>query len=299
MDQRLATVTSAGTVYWHHTDHLGSVIATSDSNGQTLGVATYSPHGEGAPPLHSPFGFTGRQYDPETGLYYYRARYYSPYLGQFLTTDPIGTRDDPNLYAYVGLDPANGTDPTGKHKEYRWSGRNDLTIIVPIYIPPADASVISATRADISSRLSAEFDGSYTRQTGPFWNRRTETINVTVQARFESAPGAGVNNMTAVAGLGRGRVDRVGGQEIMLDPTDSGSGVIVHEVGHILGAEDHYDKSTFLPKPTWGGNLMGDRSVIDLAVPGGSIDQRNFDEIFSHRPTSETCASTGSGGRCK
>jgi RHS repeat-associated protein len=114
MDQRLATVTASGAVYWHHTDHLGSVIATSDSNGQTVGVATYSPHGEGAPPLHSPFGFTGRQYDPETGLYYYRARYYSPYLGQFLTTDPIGTKDDPNLYMYVGLDPANATDPTGE-----------------------------------------------------------------------------------------------------------------------------------------------------------------------------------------
>jgi len=114
MDQRLATVTPSGVVYWHHADHQGSVIATSDSNGKTVGTATYSPHGEGAPPAQSPFGYTGRQYDPETGLYYYRARYYSPYLGQFLTRDPIGTKDDPNLYMYVGLDPANATDPTGR-----------------------------------------------------------------------------------------------------------------------------------------------------------------------------------------
>ncbi|WP_168196763.1 RHS repeat-associated core domain-containing protein [Brevundimonas sp. M20] len=114
MDQRLATVTASGAVYWHHTDHQGSVIATSGSDGQTVGTATYSPHGEGAPPAQSPFGYTGRQYDPETGLYYYRARYYSPYLGTFLSMDPIGTKDDPNLYIYVGLDPTNATDPTGR-----------------------------------------------------------------------------------------------------------------------------------------------------------------------------------------
>ena len=119
MDARLATVTAAGAVYWHHVDHQGTVIATSDSAGQTVGTASYSPYGEfgagiSAPPQHSPFGYTGRQYDVETGLYQYRARYYSPRLGQFLSMDPIGTKDDPNLYMYVGLDPVNKTDPTGK-----------------------------------------------------------------------------------------------------------------------------------------------------------------------------------------
>lgn len=65
------------------------------------------------PPQHSPFGYTGRQFDPETGLYQYRARYYSPRLGQFLSMDPIGSKDDPNLYGYVGNDPVNATDPSG------------------------------------------------------------------------------------------------------------------------------------------------------------------------------------------
>tara|TARA_R110002051_G_scaffold41530_7_gene86145 strand:+ start:29961 stop:36506 length:6546 start_codon:yes stop_codon:yes gene_type:complete len=119
MDARLATVTPAGAVYWHHVDHQGSVIATSDSAGQTVGTASYSPFGEfgagvSTTPQHSPFGYTGRQYDPETGLYQYRARYYSPRLGQFLSMDPIGTKDDPNLYLYVANDPVNNTDPTGK-----------------------------------------------------------------------------------------------------------------------------------------------------------------------------------------
>ncbi len=88
------------------------------NNGQTIGTANYSPYGEfgdgiSGPPAGSYFGYTGRLWDPETGLYQYRARYYSPRLGVFLSTDPIGTKDDPNLYLYVGLDPVNGIDPTG------------------------------------------------------------------------------------------------------------------------------------------------------------------------------------------
>src|SRR5882724_6246821 len=61
----------------------------------------------------NPFRYTGRYLDAETGLYYYRARYYSAKLGRFLQTDPIGTKDDLDLYAYVGNDPLAHTDPTG------------------------------------------------------------------------------------------------------------------------------------------------------------------------------------------
>ena len=60
------------------------------------------------------YGFTGREFDTETGLYYYRARHYDPGQGRFIQSDPLGfAAGDLNLYAYTWNDPANWSDPSG------------------------------------------------------------------------------------------------------------------------------------------------------------------------------------------
>jgi RHS repeat-associated protein len=64
--------------------------------------------------LVNPFQYTGRESDPETGLYYYRARYYDPQSGRFIGEDFLKFDSERvNLYAYVGNDPTNLFDPLG------------------------------------------------------------------------------------------------------------------------------------------------------------------------------------------
>ena len=64
--------------------------------------------------IKQPFTYTGREFDHETGLYYYRARYYDSKVGRFITKDPIGfDGGDYNLYAYVKNNSANLVDPMG------------------------------------------------------------------------------------------------------------------------------------------------------------------------------------------
>ena len=82
--------------------------------------------------VQQPFTFTGREYGPKSGLYYYRARYYDPISGRFLTKDPIGfAGGDVNLYRYVQNNPLNFTGPTGE--------------IFPVLLVPYLAGVLIGT----------------------------------------------------------------------------------------------------------------------------------------------------------
>jgi RHS repeat-associated protein len=117
-DQVLAQDSETGMV-WSLADRLGSIDVLVNEQGVIVDQRTYDSFGNTLsqldPTVKFRFGYTGRESDPETGLYYYRARYFDANVGRFISTDPIGFEaGDSNLYRYVFNNSTTYTDPSGK-----------------------------------------------------------------------------------------------------------------------------------------------------------------------------------------
>ena len=126
IDEPLAMLRS-GTTSYYQADGLGSITSLSNTAGALAQTYTFDSFGKqtaSSGSLTNPFEFTSRELDSETNLYYFRARYYDPAIGRFTREDPLrfGARD-PNFYNYVGQNPVNYTDPSGKLPIYgNWCG---------------------------------------------------------------------------------------------------------------------------------------------------------------------------------
>ncbi|MGD9240692.1 MAG: RHS repeat-associated core domain-containing protein, partial [Desulfobacterales bacterium] len=113
-------MSQGGQTFYFHTDRMGSISRVTYQEGRIAASYEYDAFGRMASQtgsLANLFTYTAREFDKVTGLYYYRARYYDPELGRFLTTDPVpGDVDRPleqNPYLYVMNGPTRFTDPLG------------------------------------------------------------------------------------------------------------------------------------------------------------------------------------------
>jgi RHS repeat-associated protein len=113
IDEPLAREDSSGALSYFHLDALSSPIKTTDAAGAVIATYVYDAFGNLQQGTPVTFGFTSREPDGVTGLVYYRARYFDPKIGRFLTEDPAGLVGSRNLYAYVDNSPTNFTDPLG------------------------------------------------------------------------------------------------------------------------------------------------------------------------------------------
>jgi RHS repeat-associated protein len=119
-------VDHSGQRFYYVKDRQYSITAITDASGNIVELYEYSAFGlmtifdssnqditATGSTIGNPYGFTGRRWDQETELWYYRNRMYSPELGRFMQRDPEGYVDGMNLYAYVKNNPLRYLDPMG------------------------------------------------------------------------------------------------------------------------------------------------------------------------------------------
>ncbi len=137
IDQPLSDVVG-GAAKFYQADGLGSITALADISGSATDAYVTDTFGNttsSAGTTRNPYRYTARDLDSETGLYYYRARYYDPAVGRFIGEDPIRLSGGTNFYEYVYANPTTAADPLGLQEPARAPAPEPTLPRGPIPVP--------------------------------------------------------------------------------------------------------------------------------------------------------------------
>lgn len=257
------------------TDAIGSTLGLADSTGAIQAQYTYDAFGNTTAlgTSANSFQFTGRESDG-SGLYFNRARYYSPTTGRFISEDPIGfTGGGPNLYSYTGNDPINFTDSLGLDYTTYQSVMGLLVYVnasITIYGPGA------------SPELAAQWQHWITNA----WNKNPgfRKCKVSFNVRVTADPKAtnwrnaspdsdfpGANNFIYVPQGMPGNPFINPGNSTGTIPSDTLSFSVAHEFGHLL---DLWDSNI------GGWHINPWRPDNDIMNEGDVISQYDINRII-------------------
>jgi len=269
IDNLLSMTTYGGTTntYYALKDHLGSVLALTDSSGNIVEsyrydawgrTTVYAANGSAltASAVGNRYCWQGREYSWKTGLYYFRARWYEPVTGRWLSNDPIGISGGLNQYVFCNNNPVNFRDPFGLDAEIIVGADGKVTVNVPIKFEGKGAT--------------KEVVEKFTKGIEKTWSGKQGQYDVTVKVTTPVAGGK-ANTITVPEGNGRAYVQ---GGNTGNWPAERPGWTAAHEAGHLMGLGDKYSNAGVVEG--WKGNIMAEQ--------GGKVEPRNIADVIKANP---------------
>lgn len=291
IDEPLAAYRGTSSAFYE-ADGIGSITSLTNPAGAASDSFAYDSFG--TPTASSgtflqPFRFTGRELDTETGLYYYRARYYDPTSARFLAEDLTAFAGGINFYSYTGNNPANFVDPSGlDYAVSQSAGTIFVYAPITIYGSGATAELASRWQNYISRKWNGhkwrgckvQFDVPITADPKhSSWLTASPAANNRV---FVHSSSNFFRSGTRTPSLFPGHIGQWNGNYAFGEWWENATaGTVAHEFGHVLGLPDEYNEKTFVELPGFEGDIMG---------MGPNVTDWDLANVLSGRATACGCS---------